>query len=287
MRRDVGGAELDASKEQPMLISHCHVKAQGFGEEVDTNPAAGTLPELRRIMREVGVETAVAFAPFAPQTDAEVEPNEWLLSELPNYPELIGFAAVDPKREDAAEVLGDLICRGLRGAKVHPPVFQTALDDPATEAFWAACARMRLPVHIHTGVHGWFQRRYMPILLDDICTRHPDVRIILDHMGGIAFFDQALAVVHDNKNAFVGLTQLSGRSAIYALSPGRRQLILETIGPDRIIYGYDYPWNSHNLTALRHDLEWIGTWGLREDDVARILGGNIERLLSEVRPPVA
>ncbi len=269
-----------------MLISHCHVQAQGFGMEVETNPAAGTLPELRRIMQEVGVEKAVAFAPFVPQTEAEIEPNEWLLAELPDYPELIGFAAVDPKREDAAEVLQELIGRGLRGAKVHPPVFQTALDDPTTEAFWAACAQMRLPVHIHTGHHGWYQRRYMPLLLDDICTRHRDARIILDHMGGIAFFDQALAVVHDNPNAFVGLTQLSGRAPTYALSPSRRQLFLETIGPDRIIYGYDYPWNADNLSALRHDLEWIRTWGLRDDDVAKILGGNMERLLSEVQLPV-
>ncbi len=268
-----------------MLISHCHIQAQGFGLEVNTNPAAGTLPELRRIMREVGVDKAVVFTPFTPQTEAEVEPHEWLLSQLPDYPELIGFASVDPKREDAAELLRTVISRGLRGAKVHPPVFQTALDDPATDAFWAACAELRLPVHIHTGVHGWYQRRYMPLLLDDICTRHPEARIIIDHMGGIAFFDQALAVVQDNENAFVGLTQLSGRAPVYALSPERRQLILETIGPDRIIYGYDYPWNSHNLTALRHDVEWISTWGLRDDDVAKILGGNMERLLSEVQPP--
>ncbi len=268
-----------------MLISHCHVQATGFGAEVATNPAAGTLAELRRILQQVGADKAVVFAPFQPQLEAQIEPNEWLLSELPHYPEFIGFAAVDPKREDAADALFSLIARGLRGAKVHPPVFRTALDDPATEPFWAACAQMHLPVHLHTGVHGWYLRRYMPILLDDICTTYPDVRIIIDHMGGIAFFDQALAVVHDNENAFVGLTQLSGRAKQYALSGDRRRLLLDTVGADRIIYGFDYPWNADNLAALRHDIQWIESWGLSEDDTAKILGGNMERLLADVKPP--
>jgi predicted TIM-barrel fold metal-dependent hydrolase len=268
-----------------MLISHCHVQAKGFGLEAESNPAAGTLPELRRIMQELGVDRAVCFAPFGPQGEEEMEPNQWLLSELRDYPELVGFATVDPKREDAAQVLRDLVSRGMRGAKYHPPVMQTAIDDPAAEPFWAAAAEMHLPVHVHTGVHGWYLRRYMPLLLDDICTAHPEVRVILDHMGGIALFDQALAVLHDNKNAYVGLTQLSGRANVYALSPERRQLILETIGSDRIIYGYDYPWNHHNRTALRQDIRWVQTWGLSEEDVAKILGGNMERLLAEVAIP--
>lgn len=273
-----------------MLISHCHVFAKGKGNpggEVDTgtNPAAGTLPDLRAVMQEVGVEKAVAFAPFDPQTDAEIEENEWLLAQLPDYPELIGFASVDPKREDAGEKLRELIGRGMRGAKYHPPVMQTAIDDPAAEGFWAAAAEMKLPVHIHTGPHGWYLRRYEPLLLDDICRTHPDVRVIIDHMGCVPFFNQALAVLQNNQNAYCGLTQMSGRSAVYALLEQNRQLLLQTVGPDRIIYGLDYPWNPHNITALRQDIQWLETWGLREDDVAKILGGNIERLISEVQPP--
>jgi len=267
-----------------MLISHCHVQAQPFGEDA-ANPAAGTIPELIRIMGEVGVDKAVAFAPFGPQTDAGIEPNEWLLGELPQYPQLVGFATVDPKREDAPELLRGLVARGMRGAKYHPPVMRTAIDDPAARRFWEAAAQMRLPVHVHTGVHGWYLRRYLPLLLDDLCTDYPEVRIIMDHVGGVAFFHQALAVLHDNPNAYVGLTQVSGRGARYALSPEHRQLIMETVGPDRIVYGYDYPWNPDNLTALRHDLHWVKTWGLREEDRARIFGGNIERLVGEVQPP--
>lgn len=267
-----------------MLISHCHVQAQGFGED-KINKDAGTIPVLLEIMRTLGVERAVCFAPFGPQTDAKTEANEWLLQAIAPHPELIGFATVDPKSEGAGDRLRELVARGMRGAKYHPPVMQTAIDDPACAGYWEAVNEMRLPVHIHTGVHGWFLRRYEPILLDEICQTHKDARIIMDHMGCTPFFHQALAVLQNNPNAFCGLTQMSGRSAQYRITDDHLWLLLRTIKTDRIIYGFDYPWNHDNRAALSHDINWVGTWGRSADEVAAVLGGNMTRLLDEVRPP--
>lgn len=262
-----------------MLISHCHVQNKGFGQEVERNPAAGTIPELRRIMQACGVDRAVAFAPFEDQDG--VEANEWLVRELEQYPELIGFATVNPLSEGAADKVRQCAGRGLVGLKLHPPVMRVALDDPAVEPYWKAAEDLRFPVHIHTGVHGWNLRHYMPILLDDVCQRHPELPIIMDHLGGIAMFDQALAVLHNNAKAFIGLTQLSGRDPRYAISQDRLKLLLETVGPARMIYGFDYPWNDGNSAALGNDIAWIQSWGLSAEDEAKVLGGTMERLLGE------
>ena len=267
-----------------MLISHCHVQAQGFGEDKIT-PGAGTIPVLLEIMGTLGVEKAVCFAPFRPQTEAETDANEWLLEAIAPHPELIGFATVDPKSEGAGERLRELVARGMRGAKYHPPVMQTAIDEPAAAGYWEAANEMRLPVHIHTGVHGWRLRRYEPILLDDVCQSWPQARVIMDHMGCTPFFLQALAVLQNNPSACCGLTQMSGRSAQYRILDHNRQLLLDTVGPDRIIYGYDYPWNHDNRAALSHDINWLTTWGLRQEGIAAVLGGNMERLISEVVVP--
>lgn len=267
-----------------MLISHCHVQAQPFGED-RVNPGAGTIPVLLEIMGTLGVQHAVCFAPFSPQTEAQTDANEWLLQAIAPYPELIGFATVDPKSPRAGDRLRELVAQGMRGAKYHPPVMQTAIDDPACADFWEAANEMRLPVHVHTGVHGWFLRRYEPILLDDICQRYRDVRIIMDHMGCTPFFHQALAVLHNNANAFCGLTQMSGRSAHYRITDDNLWLMLHTVGTDRIIYGLDYPWNPDNRAALSQDINWVGTWGRGADEVAAVLGGNMQRLIDEVRAP--
>lgn len=261
-----------------MLISHCHVQKNGFGLEFERNPAAGTIPELLRIMQAHAIDRAIAFAPFDEQDG--VEANEWLLQELENHPELIGFATVNPLEQGAADKVTRLAGRGLRGLKFHPPVMRVALDDPGVEPYWQAAEDLRLPIHIHTGVHGWNLRHYMPILLDDVCQRHPDLPIIMDHLGGIAMFDQALAVLHNSPNARVGLTQLSGRDPRYKLSEDRIALLLETVGPARMIYGFDYPWNDDNLAAVGDDITWIRGWGLSPDDEALVLGGTMEALLA-------
>jgi predicted TIM-barrel fold metal-dependent hydrolase len=138
---------------------------------------------------------------------------------------------------------------------------------------------MRLPISIHTGAHGWNLRHYMPILIDDIAQRHPKLPMILEHIGGIAFFDQALAVLHNNKNCCAGLTQCSGRDPIYALGE-RRKVLLETVGLDRIVYGFDHPWNNDNRAALKNDIEWVRGWDIAEADKEKILGGNLLRLIT-------
>ena len=270
-----------------MLINHCHVSARGFGSEAD-DPTMGTLATLQRVLAEAGVDKAVAFAPFGweggrwEEIGGGLGRNEWLVGQLEDHPNLLGFANVFPQDHDAPDQLRRAIESGLVGAKVHPPVMRIRLDDPALEPFWTTAEELRIPVSIHTGVHGSRLRTYMPILLDDVAQRHPNLPLLLEHIGGIAFFDQALAVLHNNKNCYVGFTQLSGRDPKYALSPERLRLLLDTVGADRLVYGFDYPWNpGGNLAALKHDLAWIGGWDIPEADKAKILGGNLERLTSK------
>ncbi len=262
-----------------MLINHCHVASNGFGLEVKTNPAMGTLPELRRIMRGLDIDQAVVFAPF--QAQQGVEANQWLLQELENYPEMIGFASIHPTGAAAAAQVKQWAQRGLVGLKLHPATMRVALDDPSIEPYWQAAEELRLPIAIHTGVHGWHLRKYMPFLLDDVAQRHPNLPLIIEHMGGIAMFHQALAVLHNNENCYAGLTQMSGRYLPYALWGDHQKLLLDTVGPERIIYGLDYPYNKNNLEGLRDDIAWIRSWGLGAEDEAKILGGNMEGLLAQ------
>jgi predicted TIM-barrel fold metal-dependent hydrolase len=200
--------------------------------------------------------------------------------ELKNYPNLRGFANVFPQDHAAPRQLKKAVEMGLVGAKVHPPVMRARLDDPDLEPFWHTAEELRLPISIHTGAHGWNLRHYMPLLIDDVAQRHPKLPIILEHVGGIAFFDQALAVLHNNKNCYAGLTQCSGRDPIYALSAEGRKQLLETVGVDRIIYGFDYPWNPDNRAALANDLKWVRSWGISAEAKEKILGGNLKRLIA-------
>lgn len=266
-----------------MFVNHCHVGPKGFGEEKG-NPDMGTIPLLVDILKDAGVEGAVLFAPFGweggswEQVGGGLDRNAWLCQELKKHPHLRGFANVYPLDHDAPRQLQKAIQMGMVGAKVHPPVHRFRLDDPSGEPFWRAAEELRIPVSIHTGTHGWNLRYYAPMLLDDVAQAHPNLPILMEHIGGIAFFDQALAVLHNNKNCYVGLTQLSGRDPKYALSPERRKILLDTVGADRIVYGFDHPWNKDNRQAVKNDIAWIRGWDIPEADKEKILGGNLRRL---------
>lgn len=273
-----------ASQTTGLFINHCHVSAKGFGGQRD-RPEIGTIPALEEILSTHGPAKAICFAPFGfeggpwERIGGGLDRNQWLCQELKNHPNLRGFATVYPQDHDAAGQLKRAIAGGLVGAKVHPPVMRFRLDDPVGEPFWRTAEELNIPVSIHMGTHGWNLRYYMPLLLDDIAQAHPKLPLIIEHLGGIAFFDQALAVLHNNKNCYAGLTQCSGRDPKYVLSEARRDLLLSTVGADRIIYGLDYPWNTDNPEALKNDLAWIRSWGLPEEDQHKILGGNLSRLV--------
>ncbi|MEW6354855.1 MAG: amidohydrolase family protein [Planctomycetota bacterium] len=255
-----------------MILNHCHVMPEGVKKD---EPSWGTILVLKRWMAELGFEKAIAFAPFYYQMKAD--PNEWLHEAIEDEPDLIGYATINPKDEGAAEKLRAHVKRGFRGAKFHPPIFKAQINDPEIDDFYSVAEEMGIPIQFHTGVHGWFIRKYEPILLDDVAQAHPNLPIIIGHVGGTAFFDQALAVLQNNRNCYAELAQTRRESVAWHLSRERIKTLLRTIGPSRLIYGADYPYND--VQIIRDDVEWIRGWGLKEEDTQKILGGNIAQLI--------
>jgi len=258
-----------------MILNHCHVMPEGTFKKDD--PLEGSIARLKVWMKELGFEKAVAFAPFASQMKSD--PNQWLLEALTGETNIYGYATINPADPDAPGRLRRFVSRGFVGAKLHPPIFKIQINDLAIDPFFQVAEELRIPVQFHTGVHGWFIRKYEPILLDDLAQRHPKLPIIIGHVGGAAFFDQALAVLQNNRNTYAEMAQTRREEVAWHLSPERIKLLLRYVGPSRMIYGADYPYNDR--TVLRDDVAWIRSWGLSADEEGRILGGNLARLFEK------
>jgi predicted TIM-barrel fold metal-dependent hydrolase len=277
----IQGGSTARSRRYPVFVNHCHVGPRKFGRDTSGRPNVGTVGDLLETLDLAGVAGAVVFAPFVPQ--GGVDANEWLVRAIEPYPNLVGFATIDPKDPDAVRRLRACAAMKLKGVKIHPPVMKTALNDPACKPLFAAAEELRMPIVCHTGAHGWYLRHYLPILLDDIAKDHPKLPIVIEHVSGMALFDQALSVLMNNKqNVFAGYTMESGPAGHFpesALRPEQTRTLIEVVGPARIIYGSGYPWNSNNLRALKDDIAEIRSWGLSDEDEANVLGGNLQRLV--------
>lgn len=272
-----------------MFINHCHIYPEGIAKFFMDSLGQGedylwyekgTIPILKECMDKLNIEKAVVFALISelPMIDF----NEWLRKRIKGDKSLYAFVAgVDPTKKGAAEKLKEYISLGFVGVKLHPAVQQFQVDDPAAEDFYSTAEELRTPLLFHTGVHGWYLEKYRPILFDKVAQNHPKLPIIIEHVGGLAFFYEALAVLQNNDNCYAGIAQIWTKDTPWQLAVEQKDLLIKTIGADRIIYGADFPWN--NCEQIKFDIKAINSLNITSEEKEKILGKNIAGLIRSVK----
>jgi predicted TIM-barrel fold metal-dependent hydrolase len=243
-------------------------------------PDGFSAEEMLNEMDAAGVDRAV----IVPPTWAG-DSNEWALDIAVRYPDR--FAVVgrfDVKAPDARPQLeGWLKQPHMLGVRMsfHVKPFIDWLDDGSLDWFWAACERCAIPVMAL--VPG------MPGKLRPIAERHPDLCILIPHMGctldsrgGAAFasLDDLLALA-PYPNVVVNVSSVpcfSNEHYPFRDTHPFVRRIYDAFGPRRMLWGAD-------LSRLR------GTYGeclaqfqealafLSADDKAWILGKSLAEVL--------
>lgn len=98
----------------------------------------------------------------------------------------VGFLSVNPEDPDAYLEAERCIAAGLQGVKLGPN-YQNF--DPLTDVahrFYAFCSDNALPILFHQGAspirHAPLRYTY-PLVVDEIALTHPELRIVMAHMG--------------------------------------------------------------------------------------------------------
>lgn len=98
---------------------------------------------------------------------------------------LIGFASVDPHREDAAEALMQAFDElGLHGLSLHPAKQKFYPSDPAAEKLYRICEERGLPVIFHAGTSfepNTPAKYAHPLEYEEVLIRHPRLKVCLTH----------------------------------------------------------------------------------------------------------
>jgi aminocarboxymuconate-semialdehyde decarboxylase len=248
--------------------------------------------------KDVGVRYARMFNELLAQTVA-AHPDRF--RGLCTVPLQDGEAAAD----ELQHAVGEL---GMVGVEIATTVDGRDLDDPDLEPFWAAAAELRCPVVIHpyASLAGRNVSRYFlgnlvgnpaestiaiaHMLFSGVLDRHPDLRPVLLHGGGFAPWQSGRwdrgfeAVSHLTHKGGIATrpTELLQKVHFDTVlhDPKVLAMLIQWAGAERVVVGSDYPFPMGDLTPV-DTLDAVE--GLSDDDRELILGGNVERLLSEIR----
>lgn len=100
-------------------------------------------------------------------------------------------------------------------AEITPQYRGLPPDHPALEPFYAMAERLDVPVGIHMGYGApggpyWLYPKYRaalgnPLLLEDLLTRHPKLRVYVMH-AGMPMTDEMIALLYSHPQAYVDIS---------------------------------------------------------------------------------
>jgi len=201
---------------------------------------------------------------------------------------LIACAGIDPRRKNAVTILRRCVEEwGMRGVKYHPD----AGWDPNGRESYRLLERIQewgIPVVTHTGFFfpPLHSKHAHPLLLDDVCSDFPDLKIIAAHSGRPLMWETvaSMAAIHFNLHG-----DLAGwQTMVVRDRPRFRQILrryIDIAGVEKILWGTDDPVYDV-LIPTKQYLEAMRTLpedtsdGLRftTAEIDAILGGNAARL---------
>ena len=238
------------------------------------------------VMDKTGIEKCVCFAPFY-EWGLDYNPNLWMAEELKAHPELTGFGVVDIHGQDLAGQVREIRELGLKGIKLHPAFQKFAIDGPEAFQVYAAAQEAGLFLSFHTGVHWHRIKDYQPLLFDEVAWNFPDLKFSMEHVGGYCFFNEALAVILNNRaeetgkcNVYAGLTSVfdNDRNRFWYLGQEKVRTLLHMTSDELCLFGLDFPYNNAEKNSRKRSKE-ILRLPIDEDAKQRILGGNLARVL--------
>ncbi|MEU9835763.1 amidohydrolase family protein [Streptosporangium sp. NPDC048047] len=155
---------------------------------------------------------------------------------------------------------------GIWGIKLHPDVHQCRLDDPRYEPVW----ELGLPVLAHGQTDSpWSD----PERFGTVARRHPRVPLLMGHAGLHPYgFARAARIAAEHPSLYLETcgSKMTGRWTAR---------LVELAGADRVIYGSDAC-----FLDLRQGFGRAALAPLTDDDRARVLGGNLARVLGRNQP---
>jgi len=237
-----------------------------------------TAEELLASMDEAGIDLSVVLNVGWVSHELCVKTNDYILDSVSRYPtKLVGFCAIQPGAGDAA--IAELERCAKAGAKgigeLRSDVQGFDLADKATmKPLVDAALKHDLIFLTHSSEpvgHEYSGKGSItPDILYSFITVFPNLKLVCAHWGGgLPFYALMPEVAKALANVFFDTA-----ATVFLYKPEIFEQMSHVIGSDKILFGSDYPLVSQNRVLAQ-----IQSSQLTEEDKARILGANAQKLL--------
>src|SRR5258706_4137410 len=201
------------------------------------------------------------------------------------------YAMVNPRKLDVGSLAS------IHGACLFPAMHQYSINDEITRPVFEWAERNHRVVFVHCGVLSVGFRRKLglespfdmrfsnPIDLHAVALRHPDVSIVVPHLGA-GYFREALMLADLCPNVYLD-TSSSNHWMLYQESHlDLRQVFrraLDVVGPKRLLFGTDSSFFPRGwLHQIFEDqAKALYELGLSLGDARSIFGENLQRIIRE------
>jgi hypothetical protein len=238
-----------------------------------------TVSELLYAMDENQVSKSVVFGFPWQNPDTFKKHNDFILDVTNKFPDrLIGMGCFDLASTMAAAEAQRCLAAGLSGigelAFYHTGIQESALDQ--LEPIMKICAARDLPILIHTNEPiGHLYPGKTPNTLVQIyhlIKRFAANKIVLAHWGGGIFF---FSLLKKEVKDILKNVCFDTAASPYLYDPKIYSIAIDLIGPDKILFGSDYP-----LLAPEKYFSEMKTAALTEVQIKKICGENAAKLLN-------
>ncbi|HEX3013391.1 MAG TPA: amidohydrolase family protein, partial [Methanobacterium sp.] len=160
--------------------------------------------------------------------------------------------------------------------KIHPVAQGFAPDDERMWLVYEWMMKHDLPITAHSGTNIDGSSKYgEPKRWGPVLDEFSDLKLILAHLGN-GFWDQTVEIADKFPQVmFDTAVAISYIDSPTTLDDENAVDLIRTIGPDRILFGSDYPWINP-----KGDIERINGLDISNDDKKLIMGENAVKLFN-------
>ena len=265
----------DLYREEPAVIIDCHTHINNYHDEQRAS-LGECIEKLQLEMRRNRVDVALVLTsykttPGRPSTRDAVAATR----ELNNLFIIAGISFLQYDEKEL-ELLRPFLQEGsVRGLKLYPGYEPFYPNDPRIRGVFTLAQEYDVPVMIHSGdtydPKGRVKYAH-PLHVDDVAVEHPNVNIIICHIGN-PWIRDCMEVVYKNKNVYTDISGLTlgdfnDRFEAY-MRKQLQEMLVYGVEPDKVLFGTDWP-----ISSMDSYLEFMEELTIPERDKRKILFEN-------------